>query len=74
MANELQWKPLQHGDGEFADIDDGIGRYIIAGPSDQRLSLRLNGELIGMFDTVAEAKARAQAGADNARAMEEDYR
>jgi len=72
MTNELQWKSRHRGEGEYADIGSGLGRYIVT--SGNKVSLRLNGELIGTFNTVGEAKVRAQAGADNARAMktEED--
>jgi hypothetical protein len=34
-----------------------------------RFELRLQGQPIGLFATIDEAKARAQAGADSARAM-----
>lgn len=55
----LEWKPSLHA-LEIADTG-GLGRYLVR-KHHAKLAVLHNGVLLGTFDTVAEAKARAELG------------
>jgi hypothetical protein len=64
MAMELQWHERRNG-GLYADT--GLGRYTVS--QSDRVVLRHNGVVLGVFDSLDEAKARAQRGADYAHTI-----
>jgi hypothetical protein len=65
----LVWKPARAEGSIFADVGDNLGRYVIERCHSGRFELRHHSRPIGIFTNIDEAKARAQAGADTARAM-----
>jgi hypothetical protein len=65
----LVWKSARAEGTILADVGGKLGRYMIEHCHSGRFELRHQGQPIGMFATVDEAKARAQAGADSAHAM-----
>jgi hypothetical protein len=67
--NTLVWKSARIENTILADVGDNLGRYVIQRCGSGRFELRHQGQPIGMFNTADEAKARAQAGPDSARAV-----
>jgi len=65
----LVWKSARAEGTILADVGGNLGRYIVERCKSGRFELRHQGQPLGLFNTADEAKARAQAGADSARAM-----